>query len=327
MMKQPLLSVVVPVYNEADNIARMYAVLEPVLRQESRHDSYEIIYVDDGSIDSTVQEISALRTHNENVKLLSLSRNFGKEIALAAGIRQAKGQAVIVIDGDGQHPVERIPEFIQAWKAGAQVVVGVRIANHDEGFVKRYGSRLFYALFNRISAIKMVPGSSDFRLIDHEVQQAFRKLHEPDTITRGLIDWLGYKPVYIEYAANARTAGRAGYQIKKLVRLAAHSFVSLSPVPLYTLGYAGLAITGLSFVAGLSIVIEQIMLGDPWHWDFTGTAMLSILVVFLVGLVLVSQGVMALYVSFIHTQSKRRPLYIIDQAHSYGIDADETASS
>ena len=208
---------------------------------------------------------------------------------------------------------------MEAWRSGAQVVVGVRVANSSEGFIKRYGSRMFYMLFNGLSGVSMVPGSSDFRLIDREVQQQFVKLHEPQTITRGLIDWLGFKRAVVEYVAEKRAGGTAAYKLNRLIRLAVNSFVSLSPTPLYAFGYLGLAITGVSFVLGTVILVEQILLGDPLQWNITGTAMLSTLVLFLVGLVLVAQGVLALYVSYIHTQAKGRPLYVINRRESLGI--------
>lgn len=317
-MSRIVLSVVVPVYNEAANIRSMYASLESVLPPAVQQ-NYEIIYVDDGSTDGTPAEIAKLRRRNNKVKLLSLSRNFGKEVALAAGISQASGKAIVTLDGDGQHPVERIPDFLDAWREGAQVVIGVRTANRNEGAIKKYGSKLFYALFNRLSGMKMVPGSSDFRLIDQEVQKNFVQLEEPNSITRGLIDWLGFHKQYIYYEARPRTAEAAGYKFHKLVKLAANSFVSLSPKPLYAFGYLGLGITGISLLLGLSILIQQLLLGDPLSWEFTGTAMLSVLVLFLVGLVLVSQGVLALYISAIHAQSKHRPLYIINKKSSLGI--------
>lgn len=319
-MNSVILSVVVPVYDEADNIRAFYEVLEPVVRNTS-DGAYEIVYVDDGSKDETGKIIAELCTVNPKVRLISLSRNFGKEIALAAGIAQARGQAVLTLDGDGQHPADRIPDFVAAWREGAQVVVGVRKGNSKEGLVKRFGSRLFYTLFNGFSGVKMVPGSSDFRLIDRDVQQEFIKLNEPRTITRGLIDWLGFKRAHIAYAANPRIAGEAGYRVRSLIRLAANSFVSLSPVPLYAFGYLGLIITSVSFVIGLSVFTEQLLLGDPLGWEFTGTAMLSMLVLFLVGLVLVAQGVLAMYISYIHTQAKGRPLYVINRRASRGLGA------
>lgn len=318
-MKDIELSVVVPVYNEAANIRSFYDDLEPIVRKETGG-KYEIVYVDDGSTDASAEKIMALRRNNKKVRLVSLSRNFGKEMALAAGITQATGQAVMTLDGDGQHPAGRIPDFLEAWHKGAQVVIGVRIENKNEGLIKKLGSRLFYLLFNWLSGTSMIPRSGDFRLIDREVQQAFMQLHEGNTMTRGLIDWLGYERTYIPYKANARTAEAARYTVRRLVRLAAHSFVSLSPTPLYAFGYLGLVITSVSFVIGTAVLIQQLILGDPLDWDFTGTAMLSILVLFLVGLVLVAQGVMALYVSHIHMQSKGRPLYIVNRRKSQGIE-------
>lgn len=320
-MKALSLSVVVPVLNEAANVGPLYKALQPVLTGAVK-DAYEIIFVDDGSTDATADLVARLHKKDKRVKLVSLSRNFGKEIALAAGINAAQGQAVLMMDGDGQHPVDRIPDFVKAWRGGAQVVVGVRNTNASEGWVKRYGSKLFYAVFNRISGFKMVPGSSDFRLIDQEVRREFIKLKEPNAITRGLIDWLGFKRSYIEYSANPRVAEKPRYVFGNLFRLAANSFVSMSPTPLYAFGYLGVFITGISLILGLCILIEQVLLGDPLGWNFTGTAMLSVLVLFLVGLVLVSQGVLALYISAIHSQTKRRPLYVVNRRASIGIDTD-----
>lgn len=319
-MSQIVLSVVVPAYNESENIKPLYNSLRPMLTRLVRS-RYEIIFVDDGSTDDTSNLIADLRKRNKRVKLLSFSRNFGKEIALAAGLKEAKGDAILMLDADGQHPINRIPDFMSAWRGGAQVVIGVRSANQNEGWVKRYGSRLFYYLFNQLSGVTMVPRSTDFRLIDQAVRNEFVKLQEPNTITRGLIDWLGFQREHIEYVANARMAGVAGYKFSKLFKLAANSFVSLSPTPLYAFGYLGLFITGGSLILGLSILVEQVLLNDPLHWKFTGTAMLSVLVLFLIGLVLISQGVLALYISAIHTQAKRRPLYVVNYRNSLGVDA------
>jgi polyisoprenyl-phosphate glycosyltransferase len=317
-MATPVLSVVVPVYNEAPNIA---SCQQPLIEgiEAAVGSAYELIYVDDGSSDATAAMIATCAKKNRRIKLVSLSRNFGKEIALAAGIAHARGKAVLTIDGDGQHPAELIPDFVRAWEEGSPVVVGIRTGNQKEGLLKKYGSRLFYRFFNMFSGISMQPGSSDFRLIDREVQEQFVRLHEPSTITRGLIDWLGYERTYIHYRARPRTAGEVGYKFRQLVRLAAHSFVSLTPVPLYAFGYLGVFITFVSFGLGTAVLVEQLLLGDPWGWEFTGTAMLSILVLFLVGLVLVAQGVLALYISFIYTQSKGRPLYIVNKRKSLGL--------
>ena len=312
-----LLSVVVPIYNEAAGLREFNEALIKEIQKVTP--SYEIIYCDDGSTDDTAKIIRDLHTKNPGVKLIKFSRNFGKENALSAGIAQASGESIMMLDGDGQHPVELLPEFMRAWKGGSKVVVGVRTSNSSEGWFKHASSRLFYKTFNRLTGEHLIPGSTDFRLIDRSVAQEFLRLSESDRITRGLIDWLGFSRSYVHFKANPRSQGSAAYSRRKLVRLATHTFVSLTPVPLYLFGYLGLFITGGSLLLGGSVLIEQVFLGDPWYWNFTGTAMVGILLLFLIGLVLLSQGMLSLYISHIHSQTKQRPLYIIDYDGSAGI--------
>lgn len=318
---KPELSVVVPLYNEADGLAEFHKNLLRELKKLSL--SYEIIYVDDGSNDQTPQKLAEFHKHNASVRVTRLSRNFGKENALTAGLAQALGQANIMIDGDGQHPPEKIKEFIDKWRAGAQVVIGVRTGTSPEALLKRAASGSFYKLLNRLTGRQLIAGSTDFRLIDKAVLAAFLDLKESDRITRGLIDWLGFKRELVYFEARPRRRGKAVYDRHKRMILAANSFVSLSPKPLYIFGYVGIFITLTALLMGLAILLEQVILGDPLDWDFTGTAMLGILIWFLVGLVLVSQGMLSLYVSHIHSQSKRRPLYVIDKARSLGLKSND----
>ena len=313
-----LLSVIVPLRNEAGGLELFHKSLLKQIEAAAK-DSYEIIYCDDGSTDGTAKIIRDLHTKNPAVKLIKFSRNFGKENALSAGIAAACGEAIIMLDGDGQHPVELIPEFIAAWRGGAQVVVGVRSVNRGEGLFKRVGSRLFYRLFNRLTGERLVPRSTDFRLINKAVQAAFMTMPETDRMTRALIDWLGFKREFIYFEAKARSSGSAPYGRRKLIGLAANSFVSMTPVPLYLFGYLGILITSGAIVLGGSVFIEQILLGDPLGWKFTGTAMIGILLLLLVGLVLLSQGMLSLYISHIHSQTKQRPLYVIDYEGSAGV--------
>lgn len=319
---RPLISFTIPLYNEAAGIADFHAQLEK-MAINATDDSYEIIYCNDGSSDQTGDVVRKICRSNPRVTLIQLSRNFGKESALSAAIHQAHGQAILMLDGDGQHPISAIPTFIAAWRDGAKVVVGKRTGKDTEGLTKRLGSWLFYHLFNQMTDQKLVAGTTDYRLIDRAVQQAFLALPETDRITRGLIDWLGFSRTYVPIARSKRISGTASYSLRKLVVLATNSFVSLSSVPLYLFGYLGLIITTLSTILGLSVFVEQVLLRDPLQWRFTGSAMLGILIVFLVGIVLISQGIISLYLSRVYTQAKQRPLYVIDYEASAGLEEQD----
>lgn len=314
--KHPELSVVVPAYNEQDNIQSILEQLHKVL---DTFVSFEIIFVNDGSRDKTLDELHKAAKKDQTIRIISFSRNFGKELATSAGIHYAQGDAIIMVDADGQFPPELIPEFVKKWRAGAQVVTGVRISNQKEGFIKRYGSKLFYKLMSSLAGAKLTAGATDFRLIDRAVQQEFFRFSERSRMTRGLIDWVGFKEDFIEFHARERMAGEASYKVSKLIKLALNSFVSLSLAPLYFSGWAGIIITPLAFLIGLFIGIEQFALDDPLNLNVTGTAMLGVLILFFMGILLISQGLIALYISHIHTETQNRPLYIIDRRASHNI--------
>lgn len=308
------LSIVVPVFNEAAGLSLFIEQLQPVIRPYD----YELLFVNDGSTDATLDILRRYAETDPRLSVISLSRNFGKEIALSAGLDQARGEAILTLDADGQHPVELIPEFVAKWQAGSQVVVGIRRSNRHEGFIKHFGSRGFYKLFNKISGLVLLPGVSDFRLIDKTVQAEFRRFNEPGRLTRGLIDWLGFDRTTINFDARPRLAGRSPYRPSKLIRLAINSFVAHSTAPLYAIGYTGLAVTLLSTIAGAFVLVEQTILHDPLGLKITGTARIGLLTIFLVGILLMAQGLMAVYLSHIHAQSQNRPLFIIDEHKSIG---------
>jgi len=312
-----LISVIIPCYNEALNIDGFFIKLNNVLSEMNI--PYEILYVNDGSLDNSLEHLKNLAKKHKFIKVINLSRNFGKEIAATAGVHYAKGDALIMIDGDGQHPPELIPQFIQKWQDGARIVVGLRSDNQKEGAVKKIGSKLFYKTFNKFTGAHLIPGSTDFRLIDRGVQEEFLKLTERNRITRGLIDWLGFDREYVTFSANPRMGGEAGYSVSKLFKLALDSFVSLSLAPLYFALYIGLIILPLSFLLGCFSVIEM-LIGDPLNLHIKGTAYLVILTLFLMGIVLVSQGIIAIYLSHIHTETQNRPLFIVDSNKSHGIE-------
>lgn len=317
-----LISIVVPVYNEEAGLKAFFKLLSSETAALSKSYTFEYVFVNDGSRDESYSILSGIAQTDKSIKVVNLSRNFGKEIATSAGIAKASGDAVILMDADGQHPPKLINQFLKLWRTGSQVVVGVRKSNQKEGLVKKWGSKMFYRLFNSSSSAKLVPGATDFCLIDRAVQAEFIKLKEHNRITRGLIDWLGFKKSYIEFEAPARLAGEATYNIRKLVKLATDSFISLSLGPLYLAAYAGLVLTPLSFVLGIFIFIEQVIMRDPLGLNFTGSAMLGILLVFLVGILLISQGLLGMYISHLHTQALGRPLFVIDYSTSVGIQQE-----
>ncbi|MDR0591035.1 MAG: glycosyltransferase family 2 protein [Candidatus Nomurabacteria bacterium] len=310
------LSIVAPVYNEEAVITDFhYNLLMPAISTLKGTKSYEVVYVNDGSSDKSLEILQQLTQHDKHIKVVSLSRNFGKELALTAGIAEATGDAILTIDTDGQQPPRYIQQFVDRWLAGADVVVGVRDHYQKHGLVARLGSSLFYFLINILGA-KTVPGSTDFRLISKEVQAEFLKLTEHRRITRGIIDWLGFKQDHLYFTYENRLAGKPSYNFKKLFGLAINSFISMSPTPLYIFGWLGCAITLLSGLFGLFILIEQFAMSDPMGLNFTGATCLGIFTAFLIGLVLISQAITALYISHIHTESLGRPLYVVDKKNS-----------
>jgi glycosyltransferase involved in cell wall biosynthesis len=306
-----LISFVVPVYNEAAGLAVFHKSLVDVIKKSLKN-NYEIIYCEDGSTDKTAELINKWHAGNKRVKLIKLSRNFGKELATTAGLHAAAGQAIITLDADGQHPVSLIPKFLDRWQKGNKVVIGIRTENKNEGIIKRWGSKFFYSFFNRFTRLGLIPGSTDYRLIDRSVQQEFKKMTERNRITRGLIDWLGYDRDYIYFKAKARQSGQAAYSFRKLSKLAIDSVISMSLSPLYVTAYIGAVVLPLAIIAGL-IMLINVLLGDPLSLHATASAYLVVLLVCLMGVVLLSQGILGLYLSHIHTETQNRPLYIVDK--------------
>jgi dolichol-phosphate mannosyltransferase len=320
------ISVVIPVYNEEKGFKKFYSeLLEPELKKLKYN--YEVILVDDGSRDKTLEIVQAMAEKDAHIKVVAFSRNFGKEVALTAGIREAVGDAILTIDADGQQPPKLIPEFIEKWEQGGEIVIGVRGKYEKHGFIAKLGSKLFYKMLKGMGVKDTVPGSTDFRVIDRAVADEYNKLTEHGRITRGLMDWMGFKKVYIDYIYGNRLAGKPSYNFSKLFNLAIDSFISLSTTPLMVFGWIGVFITFASLILGIFVGIEEFILGDPIGLKWTGTTCVSIFVTFLVGLVLISQAITALYISHIHAEAQGRPLYIIDRKNSRNLKTEKTSKN
>lgn len=309
MNDKKVISIVVPVYNEEENIPLIYDNLKLVL--SGINYNYEIIFINDGSTDRSYHILNNITDKDDAVKYLEFSRNFGKESATSAGLHIIRGNAAIIIDADLQHPVELIPNFIKKWEEGAEMVIGIRNKNAGEGFIKKLGSSFFYKLINLMGDIKITPQATDFRLIDRKVIEEFNKFTERQRITRGILDWMGFKKDYIYFDANVRNAGKAKYSFLKKLKLTASSFVTHSMIPLKLAGYLGVFITFFSVILGLFIIIEKYILNDPWGLKFSGIAILAVFILFLMGIALICLGLIALYIANIQIEVTNRPLYII----------------
>lgn len=306
MAEKKLISIVVPIYNEEKNIAPLHAEIVRVFSGLPNYDC-EIIYVEDGSRDASILELQKISNQNNQVKILEFSRNFGKEIAMSAGCHFAKGDAVITMDADLQHPPELIPEFIQKWADGAEVVYTVRKENKGANFTKKTTSQMYWWLFDKIAQVNTEPHSTDYRLIDRKVVETLNKFSERGRIFRGIVDWMGYKRERIEFIAPERKGGVATYSYLKLIRLAINSITAFSLLPLRLAGYFGIFITSVSFILLLIMAITEIFN----KIFFTVMAFVVVANTLLIGIVLVCLGLIALYIARIHDEVTNRPLYII----------------
>lgn len=309
MTKRQVLSIVVPVHNEAENIPLLYTALNGV----AEHVSYlfELIFVDDGSTDRSLNVLEALAQSDKRVRLIEFARNFGKEAAVSAGLHAATGDAVIMLDADMQHPPQHIPEMVAKWKSGADVVVGIRAYDQKESWFKKLCSWLFYKIMGVCGVKQITPRATDYRLVDRRVVDAFKNMTERNRMTRALLDWLGFRRQFVAFKAPPRANGKANYSFKQLVGLAINSFTAHSLLPLRVAGYLGGAILFFSGLLGLFMYLTKYIWNDPYHLQFTGTAMLATLIVFLVGLVLMCMGLVAMYIARIHLEVTNRPLYVV----------------
>ncbi|MEK9151275.1 MAG: glycosyltransferase family 2 protein [Patescibacteria group bacterium] len=301
------ISVVIPVFNEEKNIPLVFDEVKKIFEAHPEY-IFEVIFVNDGSTDNSLLEILRLSREDNRVKGLDFSRNFGKEPATSAGCHVAQGDAVVTMDADLQHPPELIPRFLELWENGAEVVYTVRKENKGAGWFKKLSSKLFYWVFNKVSEVKTESGTTDFRLMDRKVIEVFRKFPERERMFRGMIDWMGYKREKVEFVAPDRIHGNANYSYNKLFRLALNSFTSFSLLPLRLAGYVGV------FIMAVSGLLLAAMLVTRWFIDpdmFTPIAILGVSNMFLIGIVLVSLGFIALYIARIHNEVINRPLYIV----------------
>ncbi len=306
-MASPELSVIIPVHNESANIAPLCARLLPVLYRITP--VWEIIFVDDGSPDDTLALIKAQSLREPRIGAVSFSRNFGKEVAIAAGLDHVRGDAVVIMDADLQHPPEMIEAFVERWRAGYVMVYGQRTDRSTETRLRRTSARLFYRLFERFGETSLPEGAGDFRLIDRRGVQVLRSLGERARFSKGLYAWIGFKSVGVPFRVEERQYGTSKWSFRKLFRFAFDGITAFSTMPLRVWTYLGILISFLALVSAIYFVIETILYGT----ETPGYPSLIVSIMFFAGVQLMSLGIIGEYVGRIFAEVKRRPLYIVEE--------------
>jgi polyisoprenyl-phosphate glycosyltransferase len=299
------IAIVIPSYNEEGNIEVLVKALHDVL-QKLPYD-YDLIFVDDGSSDLTLQTLRNLSENDKNLFYIELSRNFGHQNALKAGVDSANANAVITMDGDMQHPPDLIPLLLQKWEEGYDVVYTRREDDKKLSYFKKKTSKSFYNIMNYLSEVKFEPGTADFRLMDEKVVQVFSDFSENELFIRGLVSWLGFKQFAIDYKPADRFSGKSKYTVKRMMRFAIQGITSFSTRPLHIAIFLGIGLSLFAFIFYISYVLYSIYFGHV----ISGWASVITTIVFFGGLNLLVLGIIGMYIGKLFIQSKQRPNYLI----------------
>lgn len=303
--KEFLLSIVVPVFNEEANINALFSRLKPALQPFN----YEIVMVNDGSTDNSLSVIMELMKTESSIKLINLTRNFGHEAATTAGVDNTKGDAVVVIDADLQDPPELIPEMINLWKEGYEVVYAQRESREGETWIKKASSKLFYKFMSKLSDIPIPQNTGDYRLMDRKVVDDFKRIKEKNRFFRGLVCWVGYNQIGIMFKREKRHSGKTKYNYFKLLKLSLDSVTSFSSKPLFFITVLGFAISLFSFLLAVFFIFIKIILKFP----VSGWTSLIVTLLFINGFQVFLIGLVGEYIARMFIEVKDRPLYLIKE--------------
>lgn len=303
------LSIVAPCYNEETSIEIFLSALSETM--ETTDKTYEVVFINDGSTDQTLDVMLRMKGQYSNLKIINLSRNFGKESALSAGLDHATGEAIVPIDVDLQDPPELIKQFIEQWENGFDVVTAKRVDRTTDDVSKKISANLFYKIHNRISLTKIPENVGDYRLITRKVLAAIQQLPENQRFMKGIFAWVGFKTTEVEYIRECRAAGNTSFNGWELWNLAMDGITSFSTIPLRVWLYIGVLISTISFIYGSLIIAKTVFLGI----DVPGYASLLTVVLFLGGVQLMGIGLLGEYIGRIYFESKRRPIYIVESIY------------
>jgi glycosyltransferase involved in cell wall biosynthesis len=305
MIKGPLISLIVPVYNESSNIMEFYFKVTRVMNQTGY--GYELVFINDGSRDDSLEKLSGLREKDHRIKIIDLSRNFGKELAVTAGLDNCRGDAVIPIDADLQDPPEVIPELLAKWKEGYDVVYATRNRRDGESSMKKMTAHLFYRVIKSLTPIHIPQDTGDFRLMSRKVVNALKELRERHRFMKGLFSWVGFRQTSVSYRREPRFAGKSKFNYWKLWNFALEGITSFSFLPLQVATYLGFAISLFAISFALYLFITTLIGGNP----VPGYPSLMVAVLFLGGVQLTTLGIIGEYIGRIYNESKQRPLYFV----------------
>ena len=307
-------SIIVPMYNEEEVIEHTYERLKLVM--DNADESYELIFVNDGSKDRTVELVSMICDFDPNVRLINFSRNFGHQIAISAGMDYAKGDAIVVIDADLQDPPEVIIDMIAKWKEGFEVVYGKRIKRKGETAFKKLTAKIFYRILRGLTNVDIPVDTGDFRLIDRKVCDVLRGLKEKNRFVRGLVSWIGFRQTMVEYEREERFAGETKYPLKKMIAFAIDGITSFSYKPLKIATYIGFALSLTSFLYLIVVIFQRLFTGST----IAGWASIVAVNLFFNGIILMLLGIIGEYIGRIYDESKNRPLYIVREVQGFPED-------
>jgi len=303
------ISVVVPMYYEEEVAKECYTRLKNVLEKIENY-NYEIIFINDGSKDKTLEILKEIAEENENVKIISFSRNFGHQCAVTAGLRYVTGDAIVIIDADLQDPPELIPEMIKLWEEGNEVIYGKRKSREGESRFKLLTASMFYKTLNALSDVEIPKDTGDFRLVDRKVVEVINSLPEHNKFLRGLFSWVGFKQKAYEYERKERYAGKTKYPLKKMLKLAQDGIFSFSIKPLKIVGAMGI----LSVIISIMLFVYAVLsYAFDWNNLVPGWTSLMVTMTFIGGMILISLWMIGEYIGRIYDETKRRPEYIIDE--------------
>ena len=319
--KNPLISLIVPVFNEEESIELFLETVSKILDPEGL--SYEFLFINDGSTDNTLQILLERSRINPSVNILDLSRNFGKEAALTAGIDYAKGDVMVPIDVDLQDPPELIIQFVKFWREGYDVVYGLRASRKGDDFKKQMSAGMFYRLFNLFSPIHIPENAGDYRLFDRRVAEVLKLLPEKNRFMKGLFAWAGFRSIGVTFDRPQRQAGHTTWNYWRLWNFALDGIVSFSTLPLRVWSYVGFFIALFSFFYGAFILTKTLIMGI----DLPGYASLMTVVLFLGGVQLFSIGILGEYLGRLVKEAKARPIYVIDKVYQSGIEKEDYKQS